>query len=177
LASASQRRGVTPLVTLQKRVGKIFAKSANRDCTTPRRWLALANQPLSDVLDENIGRTWRTDLSQLSDVAEARREDLCEVRKQGLHHQVRVQLGNAVDLVARWLALANQPLSDVLDENIGRTWRTDLSQLSELKLGAPGAADILIQHVRERLVGQRQPAARRNAVGDVAESSILISRW
>ena len=24
---------------------------------TPRRWLALANQPLSDVLDENIGRT------------------------------------------------------------------------------------------------------------------------
>ncbi len=31
-ASASQRRGVTPLVTLQKRVGKIFAKSANSDC-------------------------------------------------------------------------------------------------------------------------------------------------
>ncbi len=24
---------------------------------TPRRWLALANPPLSDVLDENIGRT------------------------------------------------------------------------------------------------------------------------
>ncbi|HCI5428315.1 TPA: glycogen/starch/alpha-glucan family phosphorylase [Enterobacter hormaechei] len=35
---------------------------------TPRRWLALANQPLSDVLDENIGRTWRTDLSQLSEL-------------------------------------------------------------------------------------------------------------
>ncbi len=32
---------------------------------TPRRWLALANPPLSKVLDENIGRTWRTDLSQL----------------------------------------------------------------------------------------------------------------
>ena len=31
------------------------------------------------------------------------------------------------------LALANQPLSEVLDENIGRTWRTDLSQLSELE--------------------------------------------
>jgi glucan phosphorylase len=25
------------------------------------------------------------------------------------------------------------PLSKVLDENIGRTWRTDLSQLSELE--------------------------------------------
>ena len=35
---------------------------------TPRRWLALANPPLSDVLDEHIGRTWRTDLSQLSEL-------------------------------------------------------------------------------------------------------------
>lgn len=35
---------------------------------TPRRWLALANQPLSDVLDEHIGRTWRTDLSQLGEL-------------------------------------------------------------------------------------------------------------
>ncbi|MEE6802213.1 glycogen/starch/alpha-glucan family phosphorylase, partial [Escherichia coli O8:H10] len=35
---------------------------------TPRRWLALANPSLSDVLDEHIGRTWRTDLSQLSEL-------------------------------------------------------------------------------------------------------------
>ena len=35
---------------------------------TPRRWLALANPSLSEVLDENIGRTWRTDLSQLADL-------------------------------------------------------------------------------------------------------------
>ncbi|MCE0490167.1 glycogen phosphorylase [Pantoea sp. Mb-10] len=35
---------------------------------TPRRWLALANPALSEVLDETIGRTWRTDLSQLSDL-------------------------------------------------------------------------------------------------------------
>ncbi|ORM64807.1 glycogen phosphorylase [Pantoea rodasii] len=35
---------------------------------TPRRWLALANPALSEVLDETIGRTWRTDLSQLSDI-------------------------------------------------------------------------------------------------------------
>jgi starch phosphorylase len=35
---------------------------------TPRRWLALANPPLSEVLDENIGQTWRTDLSQLVDL-------------------------------------------------------------------------------------------------------------
>ena len=35
---------------------------------TPRRWLALANPPLSKVLDEHIGRTWRTDLNQLDEL-------------------------------------------------------------------------------------------------------------
>lgn len=35
---------------------------------TPRRWLALANPALSEVLDENIGHNWRTDLSQLEDL-------------------------------------------------------------------------------------------------------------
>ncbi|MDU3078284.1 MAG: glycogen/starch/alpha-glucan family phosphorylase, partial [Mixta calida] len=35
---------------------------------TPRRWLALANPPLSDVLDDTIGRRWRTDLSQLEEI-------------------------------------------------------------------------------------------------------------
>ena len=35
---------------------------------TPRRWLALANPALSELLDEEIGRTWRTDLSQLSEL-------------------------------------------------------------------------------------------------------------
>ncbi|CCG88906.1 glycogen phosphorylase [Erwinia piriflorinigrans] len=35
---------------------------------TPRRWLALANPSLSAVLDETIGRTWRTELSQLDEL-------------------------------------------------------------------------------------------------------------
>lgn len=35
---------------------------------TPRRWLALANPALSDVLDNAIGRNWRTDLGQLSEL-------------------------------------------------------------------------------------------------------------
>lgn len=35
---------------------------------TPRRWLALANPSLSKVLDDNIGHTWRTDLSQIADL-------------------------------------------------------------------------------------------------------------
>jgi len=35
---------------------------------TPRRWLALANKPLSAVLDDAIGQRWRTNLSQLSEL-------------------------------------------------------------------------------------------------------------
>ncbi len=35
---------------------------------TPRRWLALANPALSNVLDENIGHNWRTDLSHLNEL-------------------------------------------------------------------------------------------------------------
>ncbi|MGL4860211.1 MAG: glycogen phosphorylase [Enterobacteriaceae bacterium] len=35
---------------------------------TPRRWLALANQSLSDIFDENIGQFWRTNLSLLGDL-------------------------------------------------------------------------------------------------------------
>ena len=35
---------------------------------TPRRWLALANPALSEVLDEAIGRNWRTDLGQLNEL-------------------------------------------------------------------------------------------------------------
>lgn len=58
-------------------VQSLFADFArifpNRFCNktngvTPRRWLGLANRPLAAVLDGSIGQTWRTDLSQLSEL-------------------------------------------------------------------------------------------------------------
>ena len=58
-------------------VQSLFADFArlfpNRFCNktngvTPRRWLALANPSLSKLLDDTIGQTWRTDLSQLSEL-------------------------------------------------------------------------------------------------------------
>ncbi|MFE8146758.1 glycogen phosphorylase [Brenneria goodwinii] len=58
-------------------VQSLFADFAsllpNRFCNktngvTPRRWLALANRPLAGVLDDAIGQTWRTDLSQLGEL-------------------------------------------------------------------------------------------------------------
>ncbi|MEC5343789.1 glycogen phosphorylase [Brenneria populi] len=58
-------------------VQSLFADFArlfpNRFCNktngvTPRRWLALANRPLAAVLDDTIGQTWRTDLSQLDEL-------------------------------------------------------------------------------------------------------------
>jgi starch phosphorylase len=39
---------------------------------TPRRWLAAANPSLAAVLDRHIGQTWRTDLSQLSEMGNIR---------------------------------------------------------------------------------------------------------
>lgn len=38
---------------------------------TPRRWIGLANRPLSELLDKTIDKTWRTDLSKLSYLNEA----------------------------------------------------------------------------------------------------------
>jgi starch phosphorylase len=35
---------------------------------TPRRWLALANRPLTKVLDQAIGHNWRTNLEQLKEI-------------------------------------------------------------------------------------------------------------
>ncbi|WP_395240264.1 glycogen/starch/alpha-glucan phosphorylase, partial [Escherichia coli] len=35
---------------------------------TPRRWLAVANPSLSAVLDEHLGRNWRTVLSLLNEL-------------------------------------------------------------------------------------------------------------
>lgn len=35
---------------------------------TPRRWLAVANKPLSAVLDKAIGKTWRSNLTQLEEI-------------------------------------------------------------------------------------------------------------
>ncbi len=35
---------------------------------TPRRWLALANPSLAELLDSNIGKRWRTDLTQLNEL-------------------------------------------------------------------------------------------------------------
>lgn len=58
-------------------VQSLFADFArifpNRFCNktngvTPRRWLGLANRPLAAVLDDSIGHSWRTDLSQLSEL-------------------------------------------------------------------------------------------------------------
>ncbi|MCV9879384.1 glycogen phosphorylase [Brenneria izbisi] len=58
-------------------VQSLFADFAklfpNRFCNktngvTPRRWLALANRPLSRLLDDTIGHNWRTDLSLLSEL-------------------------------------------------------------------------------------------------------------
>jgi len=73
---------------------------------TPRRWLALANRPLSGVLDHYIGKTWRTDLSQLRDMKEYSDHPLVlqEVSKAKLANKQRL-----ADYIARELNVVVNP--------------------------------------------------------------------
>lgn len=75
---------------------------------TARRWLALANPPLANVLDENIGQNWRTNLTQLADLKQY--IDYPSVNdavhrakhknKQRLAHHIATQYGVVVDPAA-----------------------------------------------------------------------------
>lgn len=65
---------------------------------TPRRWLALANPPLSGVLDDYIGQTWRSDLSQLAELKQ-------HIDYPAVNEAVReAKLENKVRL-ATWIAV------------------------------------------------------------------------
>nr|WP_024966501.1 glycogen phosphorylase [Pantoea sp. IMH] len=59
---------------------------------TPRRWLALANPSLSGVLDEAIGRNWRTELSQLDELKQHidYPSFLTKIRDAKLHNKKRL---------------------------------------------------------------------------------------
>ena len=90
-------------------VQSLFADFAsifpNRFCNktngiTPRRWLALANPPLSKVLDKNIGLNWRTDLNLLSGLKEFIDYPLLhqDVRQAKLENKKRLALYIAQNL-------------------------------------------------------------------------------
>ncbi|MFE8034363.1 glycogen/starch/alpha-glucan phosphorylase [Thiohalocapsa marina] len=68
---------------------------------TPRRWLAMCNEPLRDLLDETIGTGWVCDLSQLSRLAphaddaafRARWDDIKQANKARLSRLVASTCG------------------------------------------------------------------------------------
>ncbi len=70
LASASQRRGVTPLVLLQKRLGNSRAKSANSDCTISSE--CRAETPLTLWLATTASHAMRTRRPLVSSMIETR---------------------------------------------------------------------------------------------------------
>jgi starch phosphorylase len=86
---------------------KLFPERFNNKTNgiTPRRWLSLANPPLSRLIDERIGGGWRRDLEQLArlrdlagDPAFARRfRDAKLANKQRLAKWIADHLGLAVD--------------------------------------------------------------------------------
>ena len=64
---------------------------------TPRRWLALANPPLSEVLDKNIGRTWRTNLSLLSGLSQHIKDPKVNYAVQQAKLENKQRLANFID--------------------------------------------------------------------------------
>jgi len=83
---------------------------------TPRRWLALANRPLSAVIDESIGRGWRLDLDLLREFV--RYEGDAAVRDAVLaaKHENKVRLAQRI---ARDLDIAIDP-SSLFDVQVKR---------------------------------------------------------
>ena len=89
-----------------------------------------------------------------------------------LHIKQRLRIHHHIKLLRN---IAGQPLFvfqfSLTHRLIDRRIVDMLLQLVKLaQIGPPGAADMLIQHFRQRRVGQRQPAARRDAVGDVGKA-------
>ncbi len=72
---------------------------------TPRRWLAQANPGLATLLDETLGRRWRSDLTELAGLrrqaADPRLQDgfmrVKRANKERLAHLIRRQTGIEVD--------------------------------------------------------------------------------
>ena len=72
---------------------------------TPRRWLAVANRPLAELLDQSIGSDWRRHLEALEGLVPLaedagfldRWHRVRETSKQGLARHIHSQLGVLVD--------------------------------------------------------------------------------
>ncbi|HVL57147.1 MAG TPA: glycogen/starch/alpha-glucan phosphorylase [Burkholderiaceae bacterium] len=75
---------------------------------TPRRWLANANRALSSVIDERIGRDWRTDLDQLARLRAFAQDPqtLAAIGAAKMHNKRRL-----ADLVRRQLRISIDPES------------------------------------------------------------------
>ncbi|OAT46498.1 glycogen phosphorylase [Proteus hauseri ATCC 700826] len=72
---------------------------------TPRRWLALANPPLSNVIDSYIGEGWRTNLEQLGELMPLVKEtkflhqlkDAKRMNKQNLAKLIQQKMGITIN--------------------------------------------------------------------------------
>lgn len=72
---------------------------------TPRRWLALANPPLSNVIDSYIGEGWRTNLEQLGELMPLVKEtkflhqlkDAKRINKQNLAKLIQQKMGITIN--------------------------------------------------------------------------------
>ena len=63
---------------------------------TPRRWLAVANQPLAGLLDSSIGEGWRCDLDRLQGLEPLAYDGAFLERWQGVREQAKQRLAATI---------------------------------------------------------------------------------
>ena len=63
---------------------------------TPRRWLAVANQPLASLLDDSIGAGWRRDLEELRRLEPLAHDGGFLERWQGVREQAKQRLAATI---------------------------------------------------------------------------------
>lgn len=63
---------------------------------TPRRWLAVANPPLADLLDDTIGAGWRSDLEQLRGLESRATDPAIQERWQQVRMAAKQRLASTI---------------------------------------------------------------------------------
>ena len=131
---------------------------------TPRRWLALANPALSEVLDEEIGRNWRTDLSQLGELK-------AQIDYPAFIEKVAVAKYQNKRRLADWVA---KNLDVVLDPNA--LFDVQIKRIHEYKRQLLNVLHVITRYNRIKADPQADWVPRVNIFAGKAASAYYVAK-
>ena len=131
---------------------------------TPRRWLALANPALSEVLDEEIGRNWRTDLSQLDELK-------AQIDYPAFIEKVAIAKHQNKRRLAEWVA---KNLDVVLDPNA--LFDVQIKRIHEYKRQLLNVLHVITRYNRIKADPQADWVPRVNIFAGKAASAYYVAK-